>query len=48
MERSEEEMKGLGDPLLMFEQAYAEYMAWMKNRGISAGEVVAVARRKVA
>lgn len=31
-----------------FEQAYAEYMAWMKNRGISTGEVVAVARRKVA
>ena len=31
-----------------FETAYAEYMAWIKQRGISTGEVVEVARRKVA
>ena len=31
-----------------FENAYAEYMAWMKQRGLSTGEVVEVAKRKVA
>jgi hypothetical protein len=31
-----------------FESAYAEYMAWLKGRGISTGEVVEVARRKIA
>jgi len=31
-----------------FEAAYAEYIAWMKQRGLSRGEVVEVARRKVA
>ena len=31
-----------------FEKAYAEYMAWLKQRGISTGEVVEVARRRVA
>ncbi len=31
-----------------FETAYADYMAWMKQRGISTGEVVSVAKRKVA
>lgn len=31
-----------------FEAAYAEYIVWLKQRGISRGEVVAVARRKVA
>jgi hypothetical protein len=31
-----------------FEAAYAEYMAWIKQRGISTSEVVEVARRKVA
>jgi hypothetical protein len=31
-----------------FETAYAEYIAWMKHRGLSTGEVVDVARRKVA
>jgi len=31
-----------------FETAYAEYMTWLKGRGISTGEVVEVARRKIA
>ena len=31
-----------------FELAYEEYVAWLKSRGLSTGEVVAVARRKVA
>jgi hypothetical protein len=31
-----------------FETAYAEYMTWLKQRGISTGEVVEVARRKIA
>ena len=31
-----------------FEKAYADYMAWLKQRGISTGEVVEVARRRVA
>lgn len=31
-----------------FETAYAQYMAWMKQRGLSTGEVVEVAKRKVA
>ncbi len=31
-----------------FETAYAEYMAWMKQRGLTTGEVVNVARSKVA
>ena len=31
-----------------FETAYAEYMTWLKARGISTGEVVEVARRKIA
>jgi len=31
-----------------FETAYADYIAWMKQRGLSRGEVVDVARRKVA
>ncbi len=31
-----------------FEKAYADYMTWLKQRGITTGEVVEVARRKVA
>lgn len=31
-----------------FEQAYADYMSWLKQRGITTHEVVEVARRKVA
>lgn len=31
-----------------FETAYAEYMAWIKQRGLTTGEVVNVAKRKVA
>jgi hypothetical protein len=31
-----------------FETAYAEYMAWIKQRGLSTSEVVNVAKRKVA
>ena len=31
-----------------FETAYAEYMSWLKQRGISTGEVVEVAKRKIA
>jgi len=37
-----------GQAVADFESAYAEYMAWMKQRGISTGEVVEVARRKIA
>ena len=32
VERAEEEMKGLGDPLLMFEHAYAEMPAYLKEQ----------------
>jgi pyruvate dehydrogenase E1 component alpha subunit len=32
VERAEEEMKGLGDPLLMFEHAYAEVPAYLKEQ----------------
>jgi len=31
-----------------FETAYADYMAWIKQRGLTTGEVVNVAKRKVA
>lgn len=31
-----------------FESAYSDYVKWLKTRGISTGEVVDVARRKVA
>jgi len=37
-----------GTAVIDFQTAYAEYIAWMKQRGITTGEVVDVAKRKVA